>query len=83
MKRDIISGSVTLLMWLYLDYGGQQIVLVSSVSKAQVRMELSIWAMITNQIISDIVDAQKMLWLNKMMMVTHLTTAAKIITEQE
>ena len=68
-------------MWLYLDYGGQQIVLVSSVSKAQVRMELSIWAMITNQIISDIVDAQKML--NKMMMVTHLTTAAKIITEQE
>ena len=68
-------------MWLYLDYGGQQIVLVSSVSKAQVHMELSIWAMITNQIISDIVDAQKML--NKMMMVTHLTTAAKIITEQE
>ena len=41
LKRDIIF-LVTLLMWLYLEYREEQIVLVSSVSKSQVHMEQSI-----------------------------------------
>ena len=41
LKRDIIFF-VTLLMWLYLEYREEQIVMVCSVSKAKVRMEQSI-----------------------------------------
>ena len=41
LKRDIIF-LVTLLMWLYLEYREEQIVMVSTVSKSQVHMEQSI-----------------------------------------